>query len=468
MNFRTSCLCVLWSIVLASPLSAQQDTAISKIAFGSCANQNRPCPIWGAIANYKPELTILLGDNVYADNLDGRSVPATPERIAAAYKVLLAEPNFARLTATSRLMATWDDHDYGLNDAGREWVHKDASAAALHDFLGTAPESPLRSQQGVYAAEVFGPPGRRVQVIMLDTRYFRSELPEGSEVMPGWRSRPYVKQLGPEAVLLGETQWKWLEEQLRTPAELRIIGSSIQVLSEEHPYEMWGNFPDERQRLFALLKRTEASGVVILSGDRHLGEISYDLNAISYPLFDVTASGLNQAFQGWRAPEPNRKRYAAFPYGNHFGTIEIEWELPVPQVSLQLRDEEGAVGVQTKIPLQLLTAEPASLPVPTGVIEAQDVFEKNVGDPVQVQFYVRGGRDLTQPVRILLNSERFVDRENNLTVVVQTSALSGPHDQAKLQRYLNQTVRARGTVTLYNGRKQVEVLRPEDLEIVER
>ncbi|MBL8890788.1 MAG: alkaline phosphatase family protein [Planctomycetaceae bacterium] len=468
MNWKTSFVILLWSFGFGRILLAQQDMVVSKIAFGSCANQNRPCPIWKAIADYQPELMILLGDNVYADNLDGRSVPATPERISAAYKLLLAEPNFARLKAASRLMATWDDHDYGQNDAGREWIHKEASAAAFHDFLGTPAEAPSRKQAGIYSAEVYGPPGRRVQVILLDTRYFRSDLPQAAEPLPGWRSRPYLKQSGPDAALLGEAQWAWFEEQLRVPAEFRIIGSSIQVLSDEHPFEMWANFPNERQRLYALLRKTEASGVVMLSGDRHLGEISYDLDAISYPLFDVTASGLNQAFQGWRAPEPNRKRYAALPSGNHFGTIEIAWELPVPVVSLQLRGEDGELGVQTKIPLQLLIAEPAPLPMPVGVIEAQKVFAQNVGDEVHVQFYVRGGRDLTQPPRILLNSERFIDRENNLTVVIQTAALAGPHAQTKLQRFINQTVRARGTVTLYNGRKQVEVVRPEDLEIVER
>jgi alkaline phosphatase D len=447
---------------------AQVAPALTKIAFGSCANQNRPCPIWDVMAAYQPQVTVLLGDNVYADNLGGRQSPATPERIAAAYETLLSNPGFARLKGASRVLATWDDHDYGNNDAGREWMHKDASARCFHDFLGTPDDSPLRNQAGVYSAELFGPPGRRVQVILLDTRYFRSGLPQAATPLPGWRSKPYVKQTGRDAALLGEEQWAWLEQQLRVPAELRIIGSSIQVLSDEHPFEMWANFPDERQRLYDLLRRCEASGVVFLSGDRHLGEISYDLAAISYPLFDVTASGLNQAHQGWRAPEPNSKRYAALPYGNHFGTIEIDWESSTPTVALQLRGEDGQVGVQTKVPLQLLTADPAPLPLPPGVLHAREVFAKGVGEEVEVQFYVRGGRDLTQPNRILLNSERNIDQEQNLTLVLQTSAMSGRYEQARLRQFLNQTVRARGKVTLYNERKQVEVARPEDLEIVER
>lgn len=447
---------------------AQDDVVVSKIAFGSCANQNKMCPIWDVIADYRPQVTVLLGDNIYADNIGGRSEPATPERISAAYQMLLSVPGFARLKDSTRLLATWDDHDYGDNDAGREWIHKEASAVQLHDFLGAPADSPRRLQEGVYDAQVFGPPGRRVQVILLDTRYFRSPLPQAAEPLPGWRSRPYVKQMGPEAEILGTAQWKWLEDRLREPAEVRILGSSIQVLSDEHPFEMWGNFPNERQRLFDLIRKCEASGVVILSGDRHLGEISYDLEAVGYPLFDVTASGLNQGHQGWRAPEPNSKRYAALPFGNHFGTIEIDWEANNPVVALQLRKEDGRIGVETEVPLSMLLAEPVPLPLPDGVLGVKEVLEKNVGDGVVVQFHVRSGRNLTQPKRVLLNSERSIEQLQNLTLVLQEAVFSGENNQANLQTFLHQTIRASGKVTLYNGRKQVEILRAADIEVVAR
>jgi alkaline phosphatase D len=231
---------------------------------------------------------------------------------------------------------------------------------------------------------------------------------------------------------------------------------------------MWGNFPEERQRLFDLIRKCESSGVVILSGDRHLGEISCDMEAVGYPLFDVTASGLNQGHQGWRSPEPNSKRYAALPFGNHFGTIEIDWESSSPMVSLQLRKEDGRIGVEAQVPVNMLVAEPAPLPIPAGVASAKEVLEKSVGDDVVVQFYVRGGRDLTRPKRVLLNSERVIENPNNLTVVLQEGSLAGANSQANLQTYLHKTIRASGKVTLYNGRKQIEVLRAEDIDVIAR
>jgi len=464
---------VPWIILLIAALCVQvglgQDqTVITRIAFGSCANQTKPCPIWEVMADYRPQLTLLLGDNVYADQLNGRMQPATPDRIVAAYQVLQQDAGFARLRQQSNLMATWDDHDYGANDAGGDWVHKEASAQAFHDFLGTPAEAAVRQQAGVYQARLFGPPGKRVQVIMLDTRFFRSELPQGDTPKPGFRARPYLPQTGPDAQLLGHEQWQWLEQQLRQPAEVRLIGSSIQVLSDEHPFEMWANFPEERQRLYDLLRETEASGVVLLSGDRHLGEISLDANAVSYPLYDLTASGLNQGYQGWRLPEPNGKRFAALPFGNHFGSIEIDWDAADPLLSLQLRLENGQIGVQAIVPLSVLVAEPRPLPRPAGVLSPAEVLAGEVGQAVVVQMPVRAGRDLAAPRRILLNSQQNYASESNLTVVVQNTALTGTHQEAKLDRFLNQTIRATGKITLYSGRKQVEVNQPEDLEIVPR
>jgi alkaline phosphatase D len=40
---------------------------LSRIAFGSCANQSMAQPIWDAVLAYRPDLFIFAGDNVYGD-----------------------------------------------------------------------------------------------------------------------------------------------------------------------------------------------------------------------------------------------------------------------------------------------------------------------------------------------------------------------------------------------------------------
>ncbi len=440
---------------------------LTRIAFGSCATQLNACPIWKEVHEYQPELLLLLGDNIYADVVDGRLVPSTPERIRAAYELLSKDEGFALVRKSTPIMAVWDDHDFGNNDAGVEWIHKDVSAEIFHDFFGTPKDSPKRTQQGLYDAKVFGPEGKRTQIILLDTRYFRSELIKAKAPLPGTRSVPYEEATGPEAQMLGEAQWKWLEEQLKQPAEVRIIGSSIQVLSDEHPYEKWSNFPKERERLYQLIRKCEASGVVLLSGDRHLGEISLDTQAVGYPLHDITASGLNQANKRWRSLESNSKRVAALQWGDHFGSIEIDWSLADPMIRLQLREESESVAVQTRFPLSALKAPKADMPAPDGVLVPATVLNVAAGETVQVQMTVRSGRALKNPDRILLNSQMDFRQDGNLTAVFLDSAAEDKWDGATLETFLNKTIRFRGKVTLYNGRKQVEINLPSDLEIVD-
>ncbi len=444
------------------PTCAQTDT-ISRIAFGSCASQQKPCPIWGAMADYQPELLLLLGDNIYADVVEGKLVPSTPGRIAEAYAELAALPDFVRLRNSAKLMATWDDHDYGNNDAGIEWEHKDVAAKLFHDFLGTPFDSAARQQQGIYNAQTFGESGKRIQIIMLDTRYFRSQLEQSDERMPGWRSKPYKPATGPDASMLGDAQWTWLEEQLRQPAELRIIASSIQVISDEHPFEKWSNFPHERQRLYDTIRKTSANGVVIISGDRHLGDISVDDKAVGYPLYDVTASGLNQATLGWRMMEPNSHRVAGLPYGNHFGVIEVDWQKREPIVSLQLRHEDGQLAVQSRFPLSVLKFRNAAPEVQVaGMSTVKQALDSAEGTQLTVQMLVSGGRAIEQGKKLLLNSEADFRNDGNLTVVVNDS-----QSQATVNSYLNKQIRATGRVTLYNGRKQLEVEFPSQIVLVE-
>jgi alkaline phosphatase D len=123
---------------------------------------------------------------------------------------------------------------------------------------------------------------------------------------------------------LGETQWKWLEEQLRgSKANFNIIVSSIQFLSHQHGFEKWGNFPHEVDRLKKLIAESGANGVLILSGDRHISEFSRtSVAGLSYPLIDFTSSGLTHSYSGFRG-EPNPFRVGEVVAKESFGVVRI-------------------------------------------------------------------------------------------------------------------------------------------------
>jgi len=318
---------------------------LTRIAFGSCAGQDSPQPIWKHIVKHKPELFLFIGDNIYADTED-------MNLMRAKYAKLAAIAGYRKLLETCPVLATWDDHDYGANDAGAEYSKRAESQQIFLDFFGEPKGSARRKREGVYDAKVFGPPGKQLQVILLDTRYFRSSLRPRKPDEPG--TGPYTVNTDRSTTILGEAQWKWLEEQMRVSAQVRVIVSSIQVIAADHGYEKWMNFPHEQERLFKLIRDNRAGGVIFISGDRHLAELSMMDGGVGYPLYDLTSSALNRSSKKWRAYELNRHRVGTMNWGDNFGLIKIDWNHVDPRISLQIRDDEGEINIQRKINLSTL------------------------------------------------------------------------------------------------------------------
>ena len=134
-------------------------TPLRKLAFGSCIDQDRPQPIWNAIIADAPELFVFGGDNVYAS-----TPPWSLDKLERAYARLAAAPGFAALRARVPSFAVWDDHDYGANDGGVEFAHKQASKDTFMAFWRLPSDDPRRSREGLYHAVRLGPAGRRVQI----------------------------------------------------------------------------------------------------------------------------------------------------------------------------------------------------------------------------------------------------------------------------------------------------------------
>ena len=334
-----------WAQNRATRPSLSQSVKLSRIAFGSCAQEYNPQPIWQSILAANPQLFLFIGDNIYGDT----------EEMAvmrAKYAKLAAIPEFKRFRRAIPMLATWDDHDYGMNDGGADYPQRVASQKEFQDFWGVPVDSPLRQREGVYDARIFGPSGNRVQIILLDTRYHRSPLKPRPPDAPGVGR--YVPDDSPDKTMLGEAQWQWLTEQLRMSAEIRLIASSIQVIPEDHGWEKWMNLPRERERLFRTIRETGAAGVIFLSGDRHLAELSMMDGGVGYPLYDLTASGMNNASHAWRPYEANRHRVGTMNWGDNFGLLTIDWKQTDPVISMQIRDLDGEINLQRKIRLSTL------------------------------------------------------------------------------------------------------------------
>ncbi len=325
---------ITFIIVIALVVTGcKEQPQVTKIAFGSCGHQDDPQPVLAIAAEQKPDAFIFLGDNIYGDtdNMD---------TLRAKYNRLGTKPEFQQLANTTKIFATWDDHDFGRNDAGKHYPFKNESKEIFLSFFKEPVESERRKHAGIYHAEYMKQGDKTVQLILLDVRTFRSNLLlyDSSAKLPRehyFYKPDYQPHTSKDSLLLGEEQWKWLEAELKKPADLRLICSGSQFSIEYNGYEAWANFPHEQQRMLDLIKSTKANAVMFLTGDVHYAEISKLQTPGLYPVYDVTSSGITST---WDFATLNKNRIEGPVMDNHFGLLTIEWTKD-PVIKMEIIDK---------------------------------------------------------------------------------------------------------------------------------
>ncbi len=324
-------LCLLLGSLLLAFSTFCQDSSFT-IAFGSCAHQTHSLPIFNTIVDHKPDLFVFLGDNIYGDTKDMAV-------LKSKYEQLRSKPSFQRLKDNVDIVATWDDHDYGWNDAGEEYPQKEASKKLFLDFFDEPVSSERREHSGIYTSYIYEVNAKRIQLILLDNRTFRDKVKPYSGEVNGDARYFYQLDYGihesPEPTFLGEEQWQWLEKQFDVPADIRIIGSGSQFGIEFNGYESWANFPHEQLRLLNLIHSTKTNGVLFITGDVHYGEISVLRTNKIYPIYDITSSGLSST---WHFATPNRNRIEGPIMENHFGLLTINCNEEDPSICMEIWD----------------------------------------------------------------------------------------------------------------------------------
>ncbi|MBL7745911.1 MAG: alkaline phosphatase family protein [Chitinophagaceae bacterium] len=312
---------------------SEKKPAVTKIAFGSCGYQDEPQPVLTLAAEKKPAAFIFLGDNIYGDtdNMD---------TLRNKYTRWMAQPDFKRLDSSTQLFATWDDHDYGWNDAGKWYAYKEKSKDIFMEFFKEPANSERRKHEGIYKTEYIKEGDKTIQVLLLDVRTFRNDvlLYKKGDSLPRkeyFYTPDYKPHTSADSTLLGEAQWKWLEEELKKPADLRLVCSGSQFSIEYNGYEAWANFPHEQKKMLELIKSTKANSVMFLTGDVHYAEISRLEEPGLYPIYDVTASGITST---WDFATLNKNRIEGPVMDNHFGLLTITWEKD-PVIRMEVIDK---------------------------------------------------------------------------------------------------------------------------------
>ena len=298
---------------------------VYKLGIGSCVDQDYPTPAWASLEKESINSFFFLGDNIYGDVPSGRL-----DNVILSYEKLNDQmPSWLKNTEK---LVIWDDHDYGLNDAGANYIYKAESQQIYNDAWNIDQNDPRRSREGIYFSELKDIAGKKILIVGLDTRYFRSNL-----IKIGNSYKPHKNS---NTTILGPIQWQWLEKELSREHDILILASSIQVLATEHRFEKWSNIPHERDKLLALLNKL-SSKVLIISGDRHRSGF-YKLDNI----YEFTSSSLNKGI--FPSYETDSLLLGKTYTQNNYGIVEFYED----SLNLFIKDENMNILESLEIPLK--------------------------------------------------------------------------------------------------------------------
>lgn len=302
------------------------------IAFGSAANQDKAQPIWNVISKSNPDLFIFAGNTI--SSAKSENIP-----LSARYKKLNLIPDFRQFRESVPVMAIWDESDYGAVAGGSDYTEKEESRREFLYEWSYVKDSMRMNQKGIYHSKILGGVRKKsptLQVILLDTRWFRSPLKTVADAISG-KSKMEPTQ-DRKTTILGEEQWEWLERQLRKPADVRIIVSSIQLVAEDHGFEKWANFPHEKERFLNLLRRTQPRNLFVISGNRNRGVIAkQDIKGWG-TLYDITSGSLTEIAE---TDESDKSYVGPQIKAENFGVILVDWARK--KIDIQLRDISNTV-----------------------------------------------------------------------------------------------------------------------------
>ncbi|MEJ2583358.1 MAG: alkaline phosphatase D family protein, partial [Acidobacteriota bacterium] len=274
-----------------------------RVAFGSCPKfqDDRVQPIWPVISSFEPDLFFWIGDNIYGDTLD-------PDILREEYRRQRDVPGLQPLLHNTPHLAVWDDHDFALNNHDRTNPIKFEALEVFKDYWAN-PSYGLPSVPGVFFTYSYGD----VDFFFVDDRFYRD---------------PNSEPDSPDKTMLGAAQFAWLQNELTTSEAVFkvIVSGSGFTKAKGEGGDSWAAFLHERNRLFDFIRDHEITGVVLASGDSHIGE----LNVIpwsekgGYDLYDLVSSPLAQRNpDSWLHRRPERRIRPVYFKGSSVGVIDF-------------------------------------------------------------------------------------------------------------------------------------------------
>ena len=247
-----------------------------KLAIVSCMDDNFPkqFKIWDELAKKNPEYLLMIGDNVYADKGPGglgSKLEVDEELLWKRYvDIRLSLPVYFQEKLIP-VHGLWDDHDYGANNGGGSYKHKEQSREIFETFFAqNLSDDEWFKGQGVGGLLSLGV----FNLYFLDARYFRDSDPKGTH--------------------LGIDQYQWFMAKMAEEPNPSLIIKGDQFFGGYHSFDSFeGKNPREFEKFSDDLRKLDTP-FVFVSGDRHMSEImQFPRSLFGRPSFEITSSPMH-------------------------------------------------------------------------------------------------------------------------------------------------------------------------------
>lgn len=285
---------------------------------GSCAAPftgwffpfNRANRIFDKMTDHPADFMVWMGDNVYYMLNEWNS---TREMVHKNLEYR-THPKISRFLNSRPQWATWDDHDFGPNDAESNFHNKDEALRLFQQFWRND-QWGLPHAPGVFGQFSYGD----ADFFLLDSRYYRAD----------------------SSAMLGQAQMEWLKiGLLQSQATFKFIVSGTQLLPHMKA-EDFGDYPQEKAEFLTFLRDNDIKGVILLSGDTHYAELSKLDRPDTYPLYEMTASALTSPYFAGSSNGQALRMPGTLYTARNFGVVELTGSGSDRTCTLRLMDAQG-------------------------------------------------------------------------------------------------------------------------------
>jgi phosphodiesterase/alkaline phosphatase D-like protein len=280
------------------------DTTELVVAFGSCARSGSNAAVFDTIRLLEPDLYINTGDLHYGDVIEN-----SLDAFSDLYDLTLTQPGQDALYRSVPIAYTWDDHDFGPNDASSTSPSRQAALISYREHVPHYEFALDGLDAPIAQAFTIG----RTRFILTDTRSMRDPKTDADSA---------------DKTVLGSEQLEWLLGELAVSLDtypVVVWVSSIPWIADtEANADHWGGYSFERERIAEVIARAGSEGLVMLAGDAHMLAIDDGSNSSfapdgsgSFPVMQAAALDRNGSTKGGPYSE------GTFPGGGQFGLMTI-------------------------------------------------------------------------------------------------------------------------------------------------